>query len=116
VATIRAHSRTVIGFWDDHDLLLTPTLTQPTYEVGHFGGDPEEAMQEALGWLHFTHPYNCSGQPAISLPLGITTDGLPLGVQLVAAPRGEGTLLAAAAQLQDCMPWDHRRPPALDQP
>jgi len=110
VAEIRAHSRAVVAFWDDHDLLLTPTLTRPPFEVGHFGGDPEAAMYEALDWLRFTYPYNCTGQPAISLPLGVTDDQLPLGVQLVGAPRGEGAILAAAAQLQECMPWNHRRP------
>ena len=67
-------------------------------------------MYEALGWLRFTYPYNCTGQPAISLPLGVTDDQLPLGVQLVGAPRAEGAILAAAAQLQECMPWNHRRP------
>ena len=48
VDAIRSHSRTVVGFWDDHDVLLTPTLTQPPFEIGHFGGNPEEAIHEAL--------------------------------------------------------------------
>jgi amidase len=113
VDAIRAHSRAVVAFWESHDVLLTPTLTQPPFEVGHFGGDPELVMQEALEWLHFTHPYNCTGQPAISLPLGTSSDGLPLGVQVVGAPRGEDVILGAAAQLQECMPWNHRRPPNL---
>ena len=113
VAGIRDHSREVVSFWDDHDLLLTPTLTQPPHEIGHFGGDAEDVLRESLGWLHFTYPYNCTGQPAISLPLGTTADGLPLAVQLVGAPRGETTMLGAAAQLQECMPWNHRRPPDL---
>ena len=115
VDAIRSHSRTVVGFWEDHDVLLTPTLTQPPFEVGHFGGDPEEAIHEALEWLHFTHPYNCTGQPAISLPLGTSADGLPLGVQMVGAPRGEATILGVAAQLQEDMAWDRRRPPGYEQ-
>jgi Asp-tRNA(Asn)/Glu-tRNA(Gln) amidotransferase A subunit family amidase len=114
VEAIRAHSRSVVAFWEDHDVLLTPTLTQPPFEVGHFGGDPEEAIHEALQWLHFTHPYNCTGQPAISLPLGTTTDGLPIGVQLVGAPRGEATILGVAAHLQEDMSWDRRRPPGFE--
>jgi amidase len=110
VNAIRTHSRAVVSFWDDHDVMLTPTLTQPPFEIGHFGGDPEIAVCDALDWLHFTHPYNCTGQPAISLPLGISSGGLPLGVQVVGAPRAEANILAVGAQLQDCLPWRDRRP------
>jgi amidase len=99
-----------VGFWDDHDVLLTPTLTRPPFEVGHLGGDPEAAMREALDWLHFTYPYNCTGQPAISLPLGRSGDGLPLGVQVVGGPRREGAMLGVAGQLEACLPWGGRRP------
>jgi amidase len=112
VNTIRNHSRVVVAFWDDHDLLLTPTLTQPPHPIGYFG-DPETAMARTLEWITFTSPYNCTGQPAISLPLGTSSDGLPLGVQLVGPPRGEMLLLAAAAQLEAAMPWRDRRPPGV---
>lgn len=110
VNTVRNHSRVVVAFWDRHDILVTPTLTQLPYEIGHFGGDPAWAMAEAQDWITFTAPYNCTGQPAISLPLGTSTQGLPLGVQLVGPPHGEAILLAAAAELEHAMPWRHRRP------
>lgn len=110
VNTIRNHSRMVVSFWDDHDLLLTPTLTQPPYPIGTFA-DTEHAGSMAAEWITFTMPYNCTGQPAISLPLGMSADGLPLGLQLVGPPRGEMLLLAVAAQLEDAMPWRDRRPP-----
>jgi amidase len=113
VNTIRNHSRVVVSFWDDHDLLLTPTLTQPPYPVGAFA-DPETAMTRTLEWITFTQPYNCTGQPAISLPVGISEAGLPLGVQLVGPPRGELLLLAAAAQLEEAMPWLDRRPAGFE--
>jgi amidase len=113
VNTIRNHSRVVVSFWDDHDLLLTPTLTQPPYPVGFFA-DAGRAMAKAVEWIAFTSPYNCTGQPAITLPLGMSEDGLPLGVQLVGPPRGEMLLLAAAAQLEAAMPWSHRRPPGCE--
>ncbi|HKF77553.1 MAG TPA: amidase [Candidatus Dormibacteraeota bacterium] len=108
VNAIRNHSRVVVSFWDDHDLLLTPTLTQPPHPIGHFA-DPERALAETFAWIHFTYPYNCTGQPALSLPLGMTSDGLPLGVQLVGPPRGEMLLLGVAAQLEEAMPWRDRR-------
>jgi amidase len=111
VNTVRTQSRLVVAFWDDHDVLLTPTLTQPPFELGHFGGDPERAVAEGFDWLCFTYPYNCTGQPAISLPLGHSFRGLPLGVQLVGPPRGEALLLALAEQLEKDRPWAHRLPP-----
>ena len=58
-----------------------------------------------------TLPFNMSGQPAISLPLHWTPDGLPIGVQLVAAFGREDLLLAVAAQLEQAAPWAGRRPP-----
>src|SRR5215470_13197898 len=62
VNTIRNHSRVVVSFWDEHDLLLTPTLTQPPYPIGAFA-DPVTAMALTLEWISFTQPYNCTGQP-----------------------------------------------------
>jgi len=103
----------VVSFWDAHDLLLTPTLTQPPYPIGAFA-DPVTAMALTLEWISFTQPYNCTGQPAISLPVGTSADGLPLGVQLVGPPRGELLLLAAAAQLEEAMPWRDRRPAGFE--
>jgi amidase len=110
VNEIRRRSREVVAFWDDHDVLVTPTLTQPPFEHGHFGGDPDRAFEEAMDWVTFTYPYNCTGQPAVTLPLGVGAHGLPLGVQLVGPPRGEGLLLQAAAELERALPWSGRRP------
>lgn len=110
VNTVRTHSRLVVAFWDEHDVLLTPTLTQPPVEVGRFAGDARRAMTEGFDWLAFTYPYNCTGQPAISLPLGVSSEGLPLGVQLVGPPRGEGLILSVAGQLENDRPWTGRNP------
>jgi amidase len=111
VNAVRAHSRAVVSFWDGHDLLVTPTLTQPPYQHGHFGGDPRRAMASALDWLTYTYPYNCTGQPSITLPVGVSAGGLPLGVQLVGRPAGEAVLLQVAAELELAMPWSGGRPP-----
>ena len=110
VTMIRNHSRKVVGFWDEHDVLVTPTLTQPPPRHGQLGADPATAHDQDLDWLPFTYPYNCTGQPAISLPLGMTSDGLPIGVQVVGPPRGEQLILDVALQLQQAMPWRERRP------
>ena len=112
VAQIRAISRRVVSFWDGCDVLLTPTLTRPAPRLGTMGLDPDTAHEEFLDWLSFTHPYNCTGQPAISLPLGSTGGGLPVGVQLVGPPRGEAVILGLAAELEAADPWP-RRPPGV---
>jgi amidase/aspartyl-tRNA(Asn)/glutamyl-tRNA(Gln) amidotransferase subunit A len=67
-------------------------------------------MTGGFDWLAFTYPYNCTGQPAISLPLGVSSEGLPLGVQLVGPPRGEGLILSVAGQLENDRPWTGRNP------
>lgn len=58
----------------------------------------------------FTIPWNVTGNPAISLPLHLTRDGLPVGVQLVAAYGREDLLLSVAAQIEQAAPWSERRP------
>jgi amidase len=113
VTNVRIHSRKVVAFWDTHDVLITPTLVQPPPKHGTLGANPATAHDEGLDWLPFTYPYNCTGQPAISLPLGMTSDGLPIGVQLVGPPRGEQVMLDLALQLQEAMPWKDRRPPGF---
>jgi amidase len=68
------------------------------------------AFTRSARFTPFTPPCNISGQPAISLPLYEREDGLPLAVQLIGQPAGEGALLALAAQLEAAHPWAERRP------
>lgn len=110
VDTIRMHSRQVVGFWDDHDVLITPTLPRTVPKLNTLGADLETAGDEYMDFVTFTYPYNCTGQPAISLPLGVDSAGLPIGVQLVGPPRGEALILGLAAQLEQARPWSGRRP------
>jgi amidase len=64
-------------------------------------------------WRHvfFTRPFNITGQPAISLPLHWTPEGLPVGVQLVAAMGREDLLIRVASQLEQSRPWNSMHPP-----
>ena len=111
VDAIRVHSRAVVEFWSDHDVLVTPTLPRTAPPLGTLGADLSTAGDEYMDFITFTYPYNCTGQPAISLPLGLDSAGLPIGVQLVGPPRGEGVILGLAAQLEDASTWRDRRPP-----
>jgi amidase len=68
-------------------------------------------FERSLPYSVFTSPFNVSGQPGISLPLHWNDDGLPIGVQLVAAYGREDLLIRVAAQLEEAEPWKDRRPP-----
>jgi amidase len=115
LAEVRTHSRRVVAFWDSHDVLITPTLTQPPVGHGSLGASPATAHQETFDWIPFTYPYNCTGQPAITLPLGMTSGGLPIGVQLVGPPRGEQVILNLALHLEEAMTWKNRRPAVFNE-
>jgi amidase len=72
-----------------------------------------QGLFRAAAFVPFTPPFNVSGQPAISLPLHWSDDGLPIGVQLVAAYGREDVLVRLAAQLESAAPWSDRRPPTF---
>lgn len=107
--------RAVQQWWHDGwDLLLTPTLAEPPTMLGEFAENSEQPLaplMRAAGLVPFTPAFNSSGQPAIGLPMHWTADGLPVGVQLVAAYGREDVLLRVAAQLDRARPWAARRPP-----
>ncbi|MFI5284080.1 MAG: amidase family protein [Candidatus Dormibacterales bacterium] len=111
VDAIRMHSRIVVSFWDTHDVLVTPTLPRTAPPLNTLGVELATAGDDYMDFISFTYPYNCTGQPAISIPLGVDTSGLPIGVQLVGPPHGEAVILGLAAQLEEARPWSGRRPP-----
>ena len=111
VDAIRMHSRQVVAFWDMHDVLVTPTLPTTAPRLNTLGAELATAGDQYMDFVSFTYPFNCTGQPAISLPLGMDSHGLPIGVQLVGPPRGEAVILGLAAQLEQARPWSGRRPP-----
>jgi amidase len=97
---LHQQARRLIATWDQIDVLLTPTLTYPAPKIGAIGQNVDTASDEFLDWLSFTHPFNCTGQPAISLPLATSKAGLPIGIQLVGRPRDEYPILSLGAQLE----------------
>ena len=95
------------------DCLLTPTVTLTPQPLDTFLADTERVADDDLAYIPFTYPFNISGQPALSLPLGWSNDGLPIGVQLVGHPYGEARIIALAAQLERAAPWGSRYPATI---
>ena len=108
-----AYSRRVMGFYNDHDVLLTPTLGEPCWKLGELfaGSDVEPLMPlvRATTVVAFTAFCNLSGQPAVSLPLG-ESGGLPVGVMAAGRLGEDGLLLQLARQIEEAAPWAGRRP------
>ncbi|MFM8773105.1 MAG: amidase family protein, partial [Actinomycetota bacterium] len=112
VSFARIISRGAIAASAAYDVLLTPTHAKPPVPVGYFtdGGDPATDFARQKAFTPFTALFNVTGQPAISLPLHWTAEGLPIGVQLVGRPYDEPTLISLAAQLEQAKPWLGRHP------
>ena len=95
----------------DYDLLLSPTLATPPPRIGAFQGKGLDAtLLGATRFIPFTPPLNLVRFPAASVPAGRSSEGLPIGVQLAAAPGGEALILAVAAELERLRPWPRHEP------
>jgi len=130
-------SRKIGAFFEQYDLLLTPTVASPPFPHGSLQPSPGERrfltamgrirggrLLRSLGavekladtiyeFMPFTAPFNVSGQPAMSVPLWWNSEGLPIGVQFVARYADEATLFRLAGQLERARPWFNRRPPVF---
>jgi amidase len=110
---LQAFARRLVAFLAPYDALLTPALAERPLPLGTLdtaAPEPMSTFTRSGLFTPFTPVFNASGQPGISLPLFEGEDGLPLGVQLVGRPAGEGALLALAVQLEEARPWAGRRP------
>lgn len=102
-AAIDAGVAPLVEWWERHDLLVTPTTFQPSWPIGAKPGPVECGTLAA--------PFSLTGQPALSLPLHRTSDGLPVGVHLVGRRGSDEILLRLARDLQSAADWTTRRPP-----
>jgi amidase len=110
---LQSFARRLVAFLEPYDALLTPALAERPLPIGTLdtaAPDPMSTFTRSGLFTPFTPVFNASGQPAVSLPLFQAKDGLPLAVQIVGRPAGEGALLALAAQLEEHAPWAGRRP------
>ena len=103
-------------FMRTYDLLLTPTLAVPPFELGIQGPTVIDGREvDQFEWLAFTFPMNLTGNPAATVPAGFTDDGLPIGLQIIGRHLDDPTVLRAAAAFERAAPWADRWPPLLDE-
>ena len=102
----------ILSFFEKYDLLLTPTVAVPPFEIGIYGPREIAGTQiSPLGWMSFTYPFNITNQPGASVPCWWTDDGLPIGLQIVDRRFDDATVLKAASAFEQASPWADRTPP-----
>ena len=114
MAQANAVARAMGRYFGEQDVLLTPTLGRLPAPLGMYDPTQRIELQELFAtwspWESFLPCFNATGQPAISLPLHTSNDGLPIGMQLVGASGSESLLLRVSAQLEEALPWAGRVP------
>jgi amidase len=106
------HTARILKLWDEVDVLLTPGLARTALPAeGGYGRAAPVALNLAARFTPWTPPFNLTGQPAVTLPAGFASDGLPTAVQLVGRHGEEGLLYALAAEIEAADPWAGRIPP-----
>ncbi|RKT87981.1 aspartyl-tRNA(Asn)/glutamyl-tRNA(Gln) amidotransferase subunit A [Saccharopolyspora antimicrobica] len=103
------NTRMILGqrmgaFHQTYDLLLTPTVPIPPFEAGH-EVPPGSADERWTSWTPLTYPFNMTQQPAASIPCGHTTEGLPIGLQIIGPRHADATVLRAAHAFEQARPW-----------
>ncbi len=117
IAMLQRISRQIATFHQTYDCWLTTTLGAPPLALGTVDVNERDIMKgfaPLVDYVPFTPIQNATGQPAISLPLHWTRDGLPVGVMFAGRFGDEATLLRLAGQLEQARPWQHRHPPIWD--
>ena len=110
---LQDETRRITAFFDDVDVLVTPTLAAGAPRLGEriMGEEDWEGMLQLLRIVAFTPTWNMTGQPAVAVPAGLDDAGLPVSVQLVGGPADEVTLIRLASWLEAARPWRDLRPP-----
>ena len=116
VSQMQILARQIVAFFDTVDVLVLPVYLRSPIRVGEWADlTPEETFQKIIHWVAPCPAANATGQPAIAIPVGFDTNGLPISVQLVGKPAAESTLISLAAQLEAANPWIQHRPNLVTQ-
>jgi amidase len=112
-AFLQRTARAVAENFVDHDVWLTPVLTRPPEQLGFFANTPDFPLGPLFAagdYAVFTPLFNVTGAPAMSVPLHMSSGGLPIGMHFVGRFGDEATLIRLAAQLEAAHPWVDRLP------
>ena len=110
---LRQLNREILQLFEEFDVFLTPVMGTTPPPIGHIDPvslEPREVGKRQAKAFPFTPPFNFTGQPAMSVPLMESSDGLPIGMQFAGRYADETTLFRLAAQLEEARPWIGRRP------
>ena len=99
-------------FMEKYDLLVSPVLPVPAFDVG-LNLPPQMPDANVISWVSYTYPFNLTGQPGASLPVGFTGEGLPVGLQLISKAIRETDIFRIAAALEAARPWIDKKPPMV---
>ncbi|AUT01189.1 amidase [Nostoc sp. CENA543] len=104
-------ARQIVALFNNIDVLVLPVYLHSPIRVGEWAAlSPEDTFQQIVNWIAPCPPANATGQPAIAIPVGFDSHGLPMSVQLLGKPAAEATLISLAAQLEAANPWIQHRP------
>jgi len=112
IETSEKHEERISRIFDEVDVLVTPVVGELAVPIGKWDG--KGAFSTFLGMSRtypFTATWNYTGQPAASVPMGLSKDGLPLSVMLIVPPNREDLLISLAAQMEEVISWPDLRPP-----
>ena len=99
-------------FFDDYDLLVTPTMAVPAFPINQRpSAISGKEVDPFWGFLPFTFPINMTGQTASSVPCGFSSDAMPIGLHIIGPHGSEAKVLQASAAFEQARPWAHLRPP-----
>ncbi|WP_341525033.1 amidase [Nostoc sp. UHCC 0302] len=111
VSQMQIVARQIVAFFDTVDVLVLPVYLHSPIRVAEWAAlSSEEAFENIIRWVAPCPAANATGQPAIALPVGFDSNGLPISVQLVGKPAAEATLISLAAQIEAAKPWIQHRP------
>ena len=99
-------------FMEKYDLLVSPVLPVPAFDVG-LNLPPQMPDANVISWVSYTYPFNLTGQPGASLPVGFTGEGLPVGLQLISKAIRETDIFRIAAAFEAARPWIDKKPPLV---
>ncbi|MGH7109318.1 MAG: amidase family protein, partial [Stellaceae bacterium] len=110
----------VQSWFEQCDIVATPTLSRPAVPIDQDFFGPIEIDNKLVpniraAWYPYTMPFNLTGNPAVSLPAGFDSAGLPLAIQLIAPAGADAALMRVAAAFERARPWAQRRPPEISE-